>query len=241
MRRTVAVLALALLTATGCSGDGDAEPVSLTAQRDGAYRQPASCTGLGVEAGAQVKGADLASCMDDSLEAHVTGRQTLSAGADGGVVNVTYSLGDPKGYESGGSQDFVVIGDQAWLRLEAGWVESDPGGEKEQQMAAQLADSLTGDFAVDTVSLAGSGTWRVGRPRTIELRQGGTVQDAWPVSVAAPYAPDDLTRVTRHVVWLDRTLSPVKIELDATVDGSAAQSTAEMYALGEKITITAPQ
>jgi hypothetical protein len=241
MRRTAAVLALALLAVAGCSGDDDAEPVSLTAQRAGAYQPPASCTGLGVQAGAQVKGADLATCIDDSLEAHVTGRQTLSAGQDGGVVAVTYSLGDPQGYESGGSQDFVVIGDQAWIRAEDGWVESDPDGKQEQQQAAQLADSLTGDFVVQTATIAASGTWRVGRPRTIELRQGGTVQDAWPVSVAAPYAVDGTTPVTRHVVWLDRTLSPVKIELDATVDGSAARSTAEMYALGEKITITAPQ
>lgn len=240
MRRTAAVLALVLLTVAGCSGDDDAEPVSLTAQRTGPYAQPASCSGLGIEAGARVEGADLAACMDDSLQAHVTGRQTLSAGQDGGVANVTYSLGDPKGYESGGSQDFVVIGDQAWLRLEDGWVEGDPDGDQDQQLAAQLAE-LSGDFVVNTTWVATSGPWRVGRPRTIELRQGGTVEDAWPVSVAAPYAPDDTTRVTRHVVWLDRTLSPVKIEIDATDDGGDVRSVAEMYDLGEKITITAPQ
>lgn len=241
MRRSAAVLALALLTLAGCTGGDDDEPVSLTAQRDGAYAQPASCRGLGIAPGARVEGADLATCIDDSLEAHVTGRQTLSAGQDGGVVNVTYSLGDPKGYESGGSQDFVVIGDRAWLRVEGGWVESDPDGEKDQQLAAQLASGLTGDFVVRTDSMAGSGTWRVGRPRTIELRQGGTVEGAWPVSVSAPYAAGPTTQVTRHLVWLDRTLSPVKVELDATADGSAVQSVAEMYDLGEKITITSPQ
>jgi hypothetical protein len=242
MLRTVLVLAVGLALASCSGGDDVDDRATLTAQRDGAYVRPASCTALGVEAGATVAGTALAACMDDALAAHVTGRQTIFAGQDDGIVSVTYSLGDPVGYESGGSQDLVVIGDRAWLDVQGEQVVSDPDGDATQQDAARLAATFAERrFVVDTDAVRSATRWRIGRPRDLRLRQGGTVEDAWPLSVTAPYAADGQTRVTRHVVWLDRTLSPVKVEEDATRDGSPFRSNAELYDLGEKVTVTAPQ
>lgn len=240
MRRTVLALTAGLLVLASCSGDEDA-PRSLTAQREGAYEQPASCASLDVRAGVTLRGGDLAACMDDSLAAHVTGRQTLFAGQEDGIVSVTYSLGDPIGYESGGSQDLVVIGDDVWMKVQGDWVTGDPDGDETQRTVAQFAERLQGDFVVNTEHVRAGGRWRVGAPRDVELRQGGVVEDAWPVSVAAPYEPADLVQVRKHVVWLDRTLTPVKVETDATLDGAQARGGTELYDLGERITITAPR
>lgn len=241
MRRTVLALTAGLLVLAACSGGDDEQPRTLTAQRDGAYEQPASCASLDVRAGATLTGEALAACMDDALAAHVTGRQTLFAGQADGVVSVTYSLGDPIGYESGGSQDLVVIGDDVWMRLQGDWVAGDPDGDETAQRVAAFADELDDDFVVNTEHVRAGGRWTVGRPRDVALRQGGTVPDAWPVSVAAPYEPAELVQVRKHVVWLDRTLTPVKVETDAVLDGAQARGGTELHDLGEKITITAPR
>ncbi len=245
MRRVV-LLALAVLALGACTGhdDGDdRDRPSVTARQQGEYVQPASCAGLDVKQGATLAGDALATCMDDALAAHGTGRQTLFAAQENAAVQARYVLGDEVGYESGGgAQDLVVVGDQAWMKVEDAWVEGDEEGDETQQAVAGLAASFQdGRFVINTEHVRQGGTWRVGAPERLELRDGDAVDEAWQVSVAKPYTLDDDTRVARHVVWLDRTLSPVKVQTDVTADGASVSGGTELYDLGREVTITAPR
>ncbi len=257
VRAAGAVIVSALLL-TGCSG-GDDQPEADESSAPAASASPsptasptatapadapAGCADLGLEAGSDVEGPALASCLTAGLEEAGSGVEEVSGDDLTGTVRFTY--GRDVAYagqleSSDGTLEITVVPPTTWVKLGEKWVEAKADGDPEQTIAADVGGALAAaaDPAAVLDLVRSSSRWAVqAETEDVELADGTTVT-AWRLE-SAPFTSGG-AQVEGAVVWLDESLRPVGTQATVTSDGAASTTTRHFTDLGEPQQVGAPQ
>lgn len=247
MRRSLLLLLSPLLVLSACStGGGEADDLpSAAVTRHVDDSTPASCDELGVASGAVVDGADLLTCLEDSLRATRSGLLVANPRPqDEGETDVLKFVHDGDdlvlGHDRPGA--YVIAGGRAWADVDddGTWVESVADGSADEQRAAEVVPLP--DAALDSLVLTGQnmpGTvWDV-RPASSDDRALSAADSiSWRLTVR----PDSGARaVDEHVVLLDEHLAPVRIWIRGTSDGAPVDLSYGYGSRGEPMELVVPE
>ncbi len=206
---------------------------------------PASCAGLGLDAGARVAGRGLGTCLDDALKQAGSGVEQVVGEDLSATIRFTWA--DDVSYagevqSSDGPVGLVVVPPTTWVDLGDAWAKSDPSGDENEVLAADIGGLVAPVADPGTVvDLAGAAKqWTVGS-RAEKLDQpGGTTATVWPLE-SAPFTADG-SQVKDAVLWLDdETFAPAGMKATITADGTTTTVTRYFGQLGEPQKITPPQ
>lgn len=244
---------LGFLLIASCAGEGssasgeprtsDRPSVAVTRHVDDST--PAACEALGVADGAALDGADLLTCLEDSLRATRSGRLVMNpAPDDQGPTQVLTFVHDGDdlvvGRDSPGA--YVAVGDRAWVDVDddGTWVRSDPEGSGAERRAAELVpmpDSRMDSLVPTAPNMPGT-TWDVQPATDADLATTGG-EAAWRVS-SRP-GGSGARAISQHVVLLDAGLAPLRVWASGM---SGARPVTVSYAytsLGEPMELVVPE
>jgi hypothetical protein len=231
-------------SATSTSASPSATPTSSSTPSTSSDA-PASCAELSLDAGADVQGRALATCLGDALEQAGSGVEQVVGEDLSATIRFTWA--DDVSYagevqSSDGPVGLVVVPPTTWVDLGDAWAKSDPDGDENEVLAADIGGLVAPVADPGTVVdlVGGSKRWTVGA-RTEKVDQpDGTTVTAWPLE-SAPFTADD-TQVKDAVLWLDKdTLAPAGMKATVTADGTTTTITRYFSQLGEPQKITPPQ
>lgn len=206
---------------------------------------PASCAGVPLTLGADLKGADLGGCVADALRSFGSGRMNLSSDTVSGTVDFTYAPDYAfhlAGESSGQKVDLTYVDGQIWLDQGQGPVKGDTGsGDQQEQLAGVTGElyRIFSDPAMTADLIAASAMWRIDPEKaTRELPSGETVE-AYRITNAEPFAWQSMP-VQEFILWYGDDWTPVGAQGTLTVADQSSTLTQTFFDLGADITITAP-
>lgn len=256
VRAAGAVMMSVLLLAACSGGDDEPEasptteatsatpPASPTPSPTPSVDAPASCTDLGLEAGADVEGRGLAACVTDALREAGSGVQLVEGDDLAGTVRFTWGKDVSYAAEmtsSDGVIELVSIPPRTWVKLGESWAEADAQGDPEQAVAADVGGLLAqaADPGEAVALLRGSSSWTVGDKTERLKRPDGSTVTAWRLT-SSPFTADG-AQVGDPVVWLDESFAPAGLAASVAADGTTTTTTRYFTDLGEPQDVTPPR
>lgn len=221
----------------GSEAPGQPEDAA-TAGAQGAPGMPKECGQRWVEPEEPIPGPVFAECLVTATSIARTAHYVKTDDQGQTVTGVVATV-DPFQahftYSAGPGLEMILHADAAWITSpQGGWIQADPGGTPEQQMAHGItasAQALASHVAHEAF-LASSPEWT---PVDDEAEDADGVW-AYSGTPQVPYASLD-----RYVVWIDNDYLPIRIERTETVQGVTVSVVEQFSDWGGTIEIPRPE
>ena len=220
------------------SGTGEAEEDAGDDAAPGPEAMPKECGQRWVEPEEPIPGPVFAECLVTATSIARTAHYVKTDDQGQTVTGVVATV-DPFQahftYSVGPDLEMILHADAAWITSpQGGWIQADPGGTPEQQMAHGItasAQALASHVAHEAF-LASSPEWT---PVDDEAEDADGVW-AYSGTPQVPYGSLD-----RYVVWIDNDYLPIRIERTETVQGVTVSVVEQFSDWGGTIEIPRPE
>lgn len=208
---------------------------------------PSECSGITLEFGATISGADLSNCVPVALSSYETGRMHMFGEGLDGTIDFTYrpdyefSL---TGENAGEQMQLVLVDDAMWMNMEGSWIKGDlESSDPDVYQAGMIAEMYRAlaDPRMTAQMIAGGSTWVVSDALVPYTLPNGETVEAFEIANSSPISFEGMT-LQDFTLYYGADWKPVaSIYTSSFGNLGEASSTQEFFDLGADITISAPQ